>query len=215
MERDAMNKIKLLIVDDDALLREGLRSLLEKEKMVSMIYEAHDEDSSLQQLSSNVINLVLLDVRLRDGSGLNVLKKIDLLPDRPKVIAVTGLDGVEVIVNLLKAGVNGIVYKLDGYAEILKAIKTTLLSGSYFPDSILKIIQSNAHRWDQIPSMILSFQEKELLRGIASGSTTKEIAEELKMSASTAETYRVRLMKKLGVANTAALLAYAFRNGML
>jgi DNA-binding NarL/FixJ family response regulator len=213
--RDTVNKIKILIVDDDALLREGLKSLLEKEEMISVIYEANDEDSALQQISNNLINLILLDVRLRNGSGLNVLKKIDSFPNKPKVIAVTGLDGVEVIVSLLKAGVNGIVYKLDGYAEIFKAIKATLLSGSYFPDSILKIIQANAHRWDQIPSMILSFQEKELLKAIASGTTTKEIAVTFKMSPATAETYRIRLMKKLGVSNTAALLAYAFRNGLL
>lgn len=101
---------------------------------------------------------------------------------RPKVIAVTGLDGVELIINLLKSGVHGIVYKLDGYGEIVNAIKTISISGTYFPENILKIIQSNAQRWDDVPTTLLSFQEKELLKEIAKGATTKEIAEELKMS---------------------------------
>jgi DNA-binding NarL/FixJ family response regulator len=86
---------------------------------------------------------------------------------------------------------------------------------SYFPANILRIIQSNAQRWDDVPGVILTFQEKELLKAIASGATTKEIGPQLKMSPATAETYRTRLMKKVGVPNTAALLAYAYRNGIL
>lgn len=210
-----MDKINILIVDDEALLRQGLRSMLEKEDFISNIYEAEDEITFLNQLSSHRISIILLDIRLRTTSGLELMKKINSLDTQPSVIAVTGLDGVDVIINLLKAGVNGIVYKLDGYNEIFKAIKAVLSSGSYFPENILKIIQTNAARWGAIPSIILSFQEKELLKAIAGGSTTKEIASDLKMSHATAETYRIRLMKKLGVSNTAALLVYAFRNGIL
>jgi DNA-binding NarL/FixJ family response regulator len=209
------SSIKVLIVDDDTLLREGLRFLLEKEEIITDVYEAHNEESAIEQLTSHTIDLILLDVRLHSGSGISLLKKIDSLAKKPKVIGVTGLDGVEVIVNLLKAGVNGIVYKLNGYTEVIKAIKATLLSENYFPENIIKIIQSNASRWEEIPSMILSFHERELLKAIATGATTKEIATEFKMSPATIETYRVRLIKKLGVSNTAALLAYAFRNGLL
>ena len=125
------------------------------------------------------------------------------------------MEGVELIINLLKGGVDGIVYKLDGYEEIRKTIKITLASGNYFPDRILKIIQSNARSWEKTPTVILTTQELDILRAISRGSITKEIAEELKMSQATAETYRVRLIKKVGVSNTAGLLAYAYRNGIL
>ena len=102
-----------------------------------------------------------------------------------------------------------------GYSEILKAIRSVLDGGTYFPERITQIIRKNAHRWDTIPSVVLTDRERELLSSIAQGLTTKEIASLLKMSEATAETYRVRLMKKVGVNNTAALLAYAFNNGVL
>jgi two-component system response regulator DegU len=79
----------------------------------------------------------------------------------------------------------------------------------------LNVIQANAHRWDQVPPVVLNFLEKELLKAIASGLTTKEIASQLKMSDATAETYRIRLIRKVGVQNTAGLMAYAYRNGIL
>lgn len=210
-----MNKLNLLIVEDEVLLRQGLRSMLEKEDFINEIYEADGEISFNQQLSGHRVDIILLDVRLRQISGLELLKRIDTLNHKPFVIAVTGLDGIEVILNLLKSGVHGIVYKLDGYSEVIKAIKTVSVLGSYFPEHILKIIQANAKRWDDVPPVLLTFQENELLKAIANGGTTKEIAVELKMSPSTTETYRIRLMKKVGVSNTAALLAYAFRNGIL
>lgn len=204
-----------MIVDDETLLRQGLKAMLEKEDFINAIYEAEDEETFLNQITAHKIDILLLDIRLRETSGFELIKKMAGLGISPAVIAVTGLDGHEVIVNLLRAGVQGIVYKLDGYGEISKAIKMVLRFGSYFPGNIVKIIQRNAGRWETIPSVSLTFQEKELLKAIAGGSTTKEIASELKMSQATTETYRIRLMKKLGVSNTAALLVYAFRNGIL
>ena len=133
----------------------------------------------------------------------------------PKVIVVTGLEGVELIVNLLKSGVGSITFKLDGYGEVLKAIKSVLSGGTYFPERITQIIRKNAHWWDQIPPVMLTNREKELLSTIAQGFTTKEIASLLKMSEATVETYRIRLMKKVGVQNAAALMAFAFNNGIL
>lgn len=210
-----MDKINILLVDDEALFREGLRSLLEKEAFVDKIYEAGDAEQFQEHISRGRIDVILLDVRLRNTSGVKLLETIGAMSPRPKTIAVTGMEGVELIINLLKGGVDGIVYKLDGYEEIRKTIKSTLASGNYFPDRILKIIQSNARSWEKTPTVILTTQELDILRAISRGSITKEIAEELKMSQATAETYRVRLIKKVGVSNTAGLLAYAYRNGIL
>lgn len=210
-----MSKINILIVDDEALIREGLRSLLEKEPFVHKIYEAGDAETFHSVLSQNHIGIVLLDIRLRNSTGVELLESIRNMDPRPKVVAVTGMEGVELIINLLKGGVDGIVYKLDGYEEIRKTIQSTLSSGNYFPNKILKVIQSNAKAWDSIPSVILNAQELEILKALARGSVTKEIANELNMRETTAETYRIRLLKKVGVPNTAALLAYAYRNGIL
>ena len=210
-----MNKINILLVEDEMLLREGLKSLLVQEAFVKNIFEAATLHEFTQIIDGHSIDIVLMDIRLQSTSGHELLR---ILKDKNipcKVIAVTGLEGVELVINLLKAGVQGIVSKLDGYQEILTAITAIRHAGNYFPDKIMKIIHANAIRWDQVPPVQLNFQENEILRSIARGLTTKEMAHHLKMGEATAETYRMRLIKKLGVSNTAALLAYAYRNGIL
>lgn len=210
-----MKPINILLVDDEALIREGLRALLEKESFVGKIYEAADADAFHEALSNHRIDIVLLDIRLRNTTGVELLESIKTFEPRPKIVAVTGMEGVELVIHLLKAGVDGIAYKLDGYDEIRKTIKSCLTSTGYFPPKILKIIQTNAKAWGNTPSVLLTGQELDILRALAKGAITKEIALELKLAETTAETYRLRLIKKVGVPNTAALLAYAYRNGIL
>lgn len=210
-----MQKINILLVDDETLIRQGVRALLEKEEFVREIFEAGNARQFHEQIASHQIDIILLDMKLPGVKGLDLLRDLTGRENHPKVIALTGMEGVELLINLLKAGVNGIVYKLDGYSEIVKTIKEVLNTGYYFQDKITAIIQANAHRWEHIPPVSLSFQEDELLRIIASGLTTKEIATQLKMTEATTETYRTRLIRKIGVHNTAALLAYAYRNGIL
>jgi len=209
-----MKKINILLVEDEVLLREGLKSLLVQELFVSKVLEAGNV-SEFKAAILQPIDLILLDIRLPGTNGLELLTLLKEQQTDVKVIAVTGLEGVELMINLLKAGVQSIVFKLDGYVEILKAIKGVLESDAYFPEKIIRIIQANAGRWDKVPPVTLTPQERELLRAISTGLTTKEIAASMKMGEATTETYRVRLIKKLGVTNTAALLAYAYRNGIL
>jgi DNA-binding NarL/FixJ family response regulator len=209
-----MIKYNFLLVDDEALIREGLRALLEKESFVKEVYEASNVKEFGEQLGRGV-DFIVMDFRLVDTNGLNLLSMVKREDDHPKIIMLTGLEGTELLMNLLKAGVHGIVYKLDGYKEILKTIQAVMDKGSYFSQKVLNVIQANAHRWDQVPPVVLNFLEKELLKAIASGLTTKEIASQLKMSDATAETYRIRLIRKVGVQNTAGLMAYAYRNGIL
>jgi DNA-binding NarL/FixJ family response regulator len=210
-----MKKANLLLVDDEVLIRQGLRSLLEKEEFVESIHEAGNSDEFHAQVSANPIDVILLDVRLPGVKGPDLLGSVIHRPSPPKVIAVTGMEGVELVINLLKSGVNGIVFKLDGYTEISRAIREVMTTGHYFQDKITRIIEMNAFRWDHVPPVSLSHQESELIQIISSGLTTKEVAHKMRMSEATTETYRTRLLKKLGVPNTAALLAYAYRNGIL
>jgi DNA-binding NarL/FixJ family response regulator len=210
-----MDKINILLVEDEALVREGIHSLLKKEAFVKEVYQAGTSLEFYEKMAIHPIDIILLDMRLQGASGLDLLASMKKKRVQPKVVAVTGLEGVEIIIHLLKAGVNGIVFKLDGYKEILAAIKSIMETGSYFTEKILKVIQANAARWDTAPTLNLTYHEKELLKSIAAGMTTKEISKQLKMSESTTETYRMRLIRKLGASNTAALLAFAYRNGLL
>jgi DNA-binding NarL/FixJ family response regulator len=209
-----MNGISILIVDDEALIRDGLTALLEKEECVSKILHAWNM-SSLEQQLKNSIDVVLLDIRLKGNSGLDMIPVIRKNETSPKIITITGLEGVELMLNLLKLGVDGIVFKLDGYQDIWDAINKVVEGDNYYPERVLRIIQDNASNWDEAPPVTLNFTEKELLVGVAQGLTNKQIAVALKMSPSTIETYRIRLIKKLQVGNTASLMAYAYRNGLL
>jgi DNA-binding NarL/FixJ family response regulator len=210
-----MKTINILLVEDEALIRQGVKALLEKEDFVRDIYEAGNATDFHEQINTKTIDVILLDIKLPGVKGQELLMKIPAKPNQPKVIVVTGLEGVELVINLLKLGVSGIVFKLDGYTEIVKAIREVMNSGYYFPEKVSGIIQANAQRWDHVPPVSLTFQENELLRSIAGGLTTKEMSIQLKMTESTTETYRTRLIKKLGVPNTAALMAFAYRNGIL
>lgn len=210
-----MKRINILLVDDEVLIRQGLRSLLERENFVGNIYEAGNATEFYQRVEAHPLDLILLDVRLPGVKGPDLLGSVIARPGAPKVIAVTGMEGVELVINLLKAGVSGIVFKLDGYTEISKAILEVMKSGHYFQEKITRIIEVNAYRWDHVPPVSLSFAENELIQIIASGLTTKEMATKLRMTEATTETYRTRLLKKLKVPNTAAMLAYAYRNGIL
>lgn len=209
-----MKKLAFLIVDDEALIREGLHALLEREVFVKKILAASNASEFKEQLGLG-IDVVLMDFRLQESNGLDLILYSKQRQPDIKIIAITGLEGTELVLNLLKVGVHGIVYKLAGYSEIVKTIKEVSENGSYFSDKIMDVIRENAHRWDGIPPVVLNFPEHELLMAIASGLTTKQIAGRLKMSPATAETYRIRLIKKVGVHNTAGLLAYAYRNGIL
>jgi DNA-binding NarL/FixJ family response regulator len=210
-----MKSVNLMIVDDEALLREGLRSLLKQEPFIRNIYEAGNAAEFKNVIDENSVDMILMDIRIPGTNGIELLHIAKKEYPDVNVIAVTGLEGVELIINLLKAGVQGVVFKLDGYGEILKAIKAVLAADNYFAEKIIKIIQANANRWDHIPPVLLNPIENEMMKALARGLTTKAIAAQMKMSEPTTETYRIRLIKKLGVSNTAALLAYAYRNGIL
>jgi DNA-binding NarL/FixJ family response regulator len=209
-----MDKFNFLLVEDETLIREGLKSLLQQEVFVGTISEAANR-REFQKVFTAEIDFVLLDFKLRDTNGLELMQLIKSAGRPVKVIMLTGLEGNELILNLLKAGVNGIVYKLDGYNEIRKTIEKVLRNENCFTEKVLTIIQQNAHRWDNLPPVTLTFTEKEMLQALTRGLTTREISELTRMTETTIETYRVRLMKKVGVPNTAALIAYAYRNGVL
>lgn len=210
-----MERYNFLLVDDDMLVREGVSALLRQESFVGEIHEASNLVEFEVCLRTNHIDIILLDFRLKDANGIELIGHLRTLALAPKVIVLTGYESIDLIINLLKAGVHGIVYKLDGYRSILQTVKGVMQGGYFFTEKIMQLIQQNAHRWETIPPVALGGNDKELLRAIAEGLTTKEMAVRLRMTEGTAETYRVRLLKKVGATNTAELLAYAYRNGLL
>ena len=210
-----MTKINILVVDDQPLFTEGCCQLLQMEPFVEFTYQAHDQKEFRQALVNHRIDLILLDMRLKGITGLELFAELKDVVPRPYVIAVTALDGTELIINILRAGIDGMVYKLDDHEVLAKAINSVLRTGSYFSDSVRAVLKVNTRHWNDIPSVVLSPREKDFVKALANGLTTTEIAPLFKMSEAYAEKYRKELVKKMGVPNSAALLAFAFRNGIL
>lgn len=211
-----MNKVNILLIEDEVMVRQGFRALLEREPFTGKVFEAGSGVEALTLLFSEPdIDIVLLDIRLKDIHGTELARKIFHHHPLTRIIAVTGLDGSELILNLLTSGIHGFVQKMNGFEEIRKAIKTVMDDGQYFPERVVDVIKQNADQWEGPPPVNLSEQELSLLRAIVSGSTTKEMADTLNLAMRTVETYRVRLMKKTNTLNTAGLIAYGFRNGII
>lgn len=210
-----MEKINILVVDDHPFVAKGYCQLLQQEPFVESTCQAQNQEEFRQALANHRIDVILLDMKLKDISGLELLDDLKHVTPRPHVIAVTALDGTELIINMLRAGIEGVVYKVDDYSVLLKTITGVLRTGSYFSESVRDVMKHNLRRWNDIPSVVLTPREKDLLKALASGLTTAEIAPLLKMGYAYAEKCRKELMKKLGVPNSAALLAFAFRNGIL
>jgi DNA-binding NarL/FixJ family response regulator len=214
MTSNSLKKMNFLLVDDHPVVRDGIRKFLVEESFVKSVYEAGNKREFMEQITRN-IDVVLLDFKLPDTNGLELLREVKACSDEIKVIAITTYNGVPLILNLLKNGVHGIISKEERYTVIRKIILNVLDDGSYFSVDIVEIIRANAHRWHRLPPVTLTTMDLDILKAIAEGLPTKKIAEKLGQLEVTVATYRIRLMKKLDVPNTAALLAYAYSNGIL
>jgi two-component system, NarL family, response regulator NreC len=210
-----MKKLNLLLAEDETLVREGMVSLLRSQDFTGKLYETTNGADTLECIRQCHIDLLLLDVKLPDMHGLQIVRRLHEISDSTRILVITGLEGHELILNLLKSGVNGVVFKLDGFTELTKAIVEITSGGVYYSEQVQHVIRHYSDKLYLAPALYLNERDVLLLKSIISGDTTKQVADKLNMSVRTTETYRQRLLKKIGVPNTAALVAYAFRNGLI
>jgi DNA-binding NarL/FixJ family response regulator len=209
--------IKLLIIDDHKMVRDGIRVMLEsKENLVHFdIHEAENGDLAIRQILNNHFDIVLLDYQLPDMSGTETLQQIRLYKKDIKVLALSNYDEVSYVKSMINEGANGYILKNIEPFQLIQAIESVLGGTPYYSNEVaIKLIDSandpqkssNARKSD------LTTREMEILKLIANGKTNDEIAKELFISKRTVDTHRQNLLKKLQVKNTAGLLkaAYAF-----
>ena len=208
-------KLTFLLAEDDRMVREGFKALLEQEPMVASILEAGSGDEVLAILAIQSIDIILLDAKMPGMPSMNVVKQVVSEYADTKIIVVSGLSGTALQFNLLRAGIHGFVQKLNGFDEVRKAIDAVIHSTQYFPPSIIKLVQENFREFNSPPPIQLTDKEFRLLRAIVDGLPTKRIAEKLNIAMSTCETNRSRLLKKTGTQNTAELIAFAYNNGLI
>ncbi|AKP53518.1 response regulator [Cyclobacterium amurskyense] len=201
-----MNKIKIAIVDDHQLFRDGIHSLLSKNDDFEILISSENGKDFFDKLKSgNLPEIVLLDLTMPEMNGFEVLIKLKKKYPNIKAIAISMHDDGNYIMQSIRAGAYGYLLKNADEEELLKAIDTVLNGNKYFNQEISqKMI--NIMSLEGVSPKKLSPKEMEILKLIAEGHTTKEIAQNLFISTRTVETHRNNMMKKLEVKNTPELI---------
>jgi DNA-binding NarL/FixJ family response regulator len=208
--------MRVLIVDDHAVVRRGLRSLLSDEFLGAAFGEASNATQALEQLQKKEWDVALLDISLPGKSGLELLKELKAQWPRLPVLVLSGYPEDQFAVRVLKAGAGGYMTKESAPEELGKAIRKILVGGRYVSPALAESLALGVKKDPtRMPHEILSDREYDVMSRIASGKTVTEIADELSLSAKTISTYRARVLEKLGVKNSAAIVQYAVRNGLV
>jgi two-component system invasion response regulator UvrY len=208
--------MRILIVDDHAMVRRGLMALLSDEFRGAAFGEAADGLQAVQQLLKQEWDVALLDITLPGKSGLDLLKDVKAEFPRLPVLVLSGHKEDQFAVRVLKAGAGGYMTKDSAPEELAKAVRRVLAGGRYVSPALAeKLALGVTKDLTRAPHETLSDREYDVMCRIASGRTVGEIAEDLSLSAKTISTYRVRVLEKLAVKNSAAIVQYAIRNGLV
>ena len=211
--------IRILLVDDHDLVREGMRALLEKEDDFSVVGEARDGEAAVRRARELMPDVVLMDISLPGGlGGLEATEAIR--SERPgiKVILLTQYDHREYIRRAVKIGAHGYVLKRGGYRELESAIRAVVRGERYLHPSVageLVEMVASGHGLDDDEYGRLTQREKQVFDLLIDGKTSREIAQYLGISLKTAMTHRTHLMTKLGLHSRSELIRYALRKGLL
>jgi two-component system, NarL family, invasion response regulator UvrY len=208
--------IRVLIVDDHTMVRRGLRALLSDEFRGAVCGEAADAAQAVEQLRKKEWDVVLLDITLPGKGGLDLLKELKAEWPRLPVLVLSGQKEDQYAVRVLKAGAGVYVTKESAPEELAKAVRKVLAGGRYVsPELAEKLASGVKQDLARTPHETLSDREYDVMSRIGSGKTVTEIAGELSLSAKTISTYRARVLEKLGVKNSAEIVQYAIRNGLV
>lgn len=207
--------IRLLIVDDHALMREGLKQLFDGESDITVSAEAGNGEEALTMLRSHEIDLVLLDVTIPGLHGAELIAKIKEQPDSPPILVLSMHNEPQIAKRKLKAGASGYITKDSSPQKLLKAIRKVADGGRYIAQDIAeKIAFEVSDETPPVPHELLSGRELVILRMLAKGKKVNEIAQELDISSKTVSTHKARLMQKLHLDSDVKLMQYIITHGM-
>lgn len=210
--------IRIIIIDDHGLFRDGLSSLIAKNGDLAITGEAGNAVDALTLMAGDGWDLALLDVRLPDMSGLEVLRRVRASGCLRPVLVVTQIQDFHLARRLLQSGANGFIDKTCLGEELLRAIRLVSQGGLYLTDELRDRLATNTGQPEvkEHPHDRLSAQEYTILIRIARGMTVSRIADDLRVSPSTVTTYRRRIKDKLGIqGSTADLVRYAMEHALL
>jgi two-component system invasion response regulator UvrY len=208
--------VNVLIADDHAILRRGLKEILSRELQEVVWGEAENAQQVLIQVAAHRWDIVILDITMPGRSGLDLLGDLaDVKPKLP-VLILSAHPEDQYGMRVLRAGAAGYMMKESAPEELVKAVKRVLGGGRYVSPALAeKLVYRLGGDYGRPSHEALSDREFEILRMIASGKTVSRIAEELHLSITTVSTYRARILEKMNIETNAGLIRYALHNHLV
>ena len=210
------DRIRVLICEDHALLREGVRALLREHAKLEVVGEAAQGREAVETALRLRPDVVLIDIEMPEMSGLEATRRIAKAVTGVKVLVLTLYDDEEVIASCLDAGAAGYVLKDGPAAQLVYAIEAVHHGKRYLsPGALTKVVEYGRKRPTRTPYDLLTGREREVLKQLADGSTTKGIAARLQVSVKTVDTHKTSLMRKLDIHDRTDLVKYAIRRKLV
>ena len=215
-----MRKIKVLIVDDHTLVRDGIRALLALVADVEVVGEAANGKEAIEKVKELAPDVVLMDLAMPIMGGLEATRRIRREFPGTKVLALTQYDDSEYVIPIIEAGACGFVTKMVAFAELASAIQTAYNGESFLsPTAAAALVdefqQKAGVEGERDPYQQLTDREKEVLKLVVEGHTAREMADMLVVSPKTVEGYKTSLMAKLNIHNKTDLIKFAIRKRVI
>jgi DNA-binding NarL/FixJ family response regulator len=212
-----MKKIKVLLVDDHAIMRDGISAILSLHYDIDMIGEASEGQEAIEKTRELSPDVVIMDVAMPDMDGIEATRRIRKQSPNVRVIMLTQYDNKEYVLSAIKAGAAGYVPKRALGSELISAVRAVNRGESFlYPSAAAALIDEYRRQAKTAdPYEQLTPREREILKLIAEGHTSREIAENLFISLKTVTGHRAKIMEKLGLRNRTELFKFAVRKGLL
>lgn len=210
--------IRIILADDHKIVRDGLRSLIEKEDNMEVIAEAADGKSAAQLAVELAPQVVIMDIAMPGMNGIEATSQIISAVPQCKVIALSMHADKRYIMEMLKVGASGYLLKDSAYEELVLAIRTVLKNKTYLSPPVSEIVISDyvqqLKKSDGSVFSMLAAREREVLQLLAEGASMAQIAKRLNISVKTSESHRQHIMEKLNIHSVAELTKYSIREGL-
>lgn len=212
-----MPEIRVAVVDDHAVVREGIRRVLEGEPGVTVVGEGANGDEALRLVAKESPDVLVMDVAMPGKTGLQVAAELHRQGSATKVLILSMYDQPEYVLESVKSGARGYLLKDSPPAELRRAVRAVFTGEQFFPPAVAARLTDALRAPAPQPAAtnVLTPREKEVLIGVATGETNKEIAARLGISHRTVETHRESLMAKLDVRTVAGLTKLAMEEGLV
>jgi two-component system, NarL family, invasion response regulator UvrY len=207
---------RIAVIDDHAIVRQGLRMMIESQENMELVAESDGQDDVIALCLESKPTLLMLDITLSDTNGIELIKHLKKEIPKLPILIFSMHDENLYAVHAIKAGASGYLHKNQSFDKYLEAIQTVLSGKKYLSSTMVQLLADRIHSGDDENLQDkLSFREFQTLKMLSSGLTVSDIAEKLFLSVKTISMYRSRILQKLKLKNNSELISFAIKNKLL